>query len=317
MAATGYFSHPACHQHNMGRGHPECPERLAAIEERLIATGVMDALQRFEAPQATRDQLLRGHTSAHVGGVHAASEKPLDGLIMGGAQWVQLDPDTAMGEHTHEAALRAAGAVLAATDAVVRGTLANAFCAVRPPGHHAVRAASMGFCVFSNVALGALHALAVHGLSRVAVVDFDVHHGNGTEDVLRGNRKALMVGFFQSPFYPYSGGLKSAPNVSNVPVAAYTGGERIRELFQEHCIAPLDAFKPELIFVSAGFDAHREDTLGQLGLVDGDYRWMTEEIMGVAQRHAKGRIVSSLEGGYSLDALARSVEQHLRALAGL
>jgi acetoin utilization deacetylase AcuC-like enzyme len=222
-----------------------------------------------------------------------------------------------MNRHTWEAALRAAGAALAATDAVVAGELENAFCAVRPPGHHACHDHAMGFCFFNNVAVAARHALERHGLQRVAIVDFDVHHGNGTEDILAGDERVLMVSFFQHPFYPYSGDGPHAANMLNLPVPAYTRGMEVRELIAQAWIPRLDAFKPEMIFISAGFDAHREDDLGQMGLVEADYAWITDQVRQVAKRHAKGRIVSCLEGGYNLDALGRSVEAHLRVLADL
>jgi acetoin utilization deacetylase AcuC-like enzyme len=220
-----------------------------------------------------------------------------------------------MNRHSWNAVLRASGAAIAATDAVIAGELANAFCAVRPPGHHATRNRAMGFCIINHVAVAARHALEHHGLKRVAVVDFDVHHGNGTEDILSGDERVLMVGIFQHPFYPYSGTNPAADNMVNLPVPAYTKGPAIRALIEEHWLPRLEAFRPEMIFVSAGFDAHREDDLGQLGLVEADYSWMTKKIKEVADRHAKGRIVSSLEGGYNLDALGRSVEAHVRALA--
>jgi len=207
--------------------------------------------------------------------------------------------------------------VVAATDLVMRRELNNAFCAVRPPGHHACRAAAMGFCFFNNVAIGALHALHAHGLKRVAVIDFDVHHGNGTEDILAGNSRVLMASFFQHPFYPYSGTDFAADNMVNVPVPAGTRGDIVRELVEGQWLPRLEAFAPQMIFISAGFDAHREDDLGQMGLVEADYAWITQRLMDVADRHAAGRIVSTLEGGYNLSALARSVAAHVRTLAQL
>ncbi len=225
--------------------------------------------------------------------------------------------DTMANPHTLAASLRAAGAAVAATDAVIDRELDNAFCAVRPPGHHATRGQAMGFCIFNNVAVAARHALDVRGLKRVAIVDFDVHHGNGTEDILAGDERALMVSFFQHPFYPYSGAEGSAENMLNLPVPAYTKGMEIRDLIEMMWMPRLEQFKPEMIFISAGFDAHREDDLGQLGLVEADYEWITRRIVDVAERHAKGRIVSCLEGGYNLSALARSVATHLRVLAGV
>jgi acetoin utilization deacetylase AcuC-like enzyme len=197
------------------------------------------------------------------------------------------------------------------------GELENAFCAVRPPGHHATRDRAMGFCFFNNIAIAAKYALERHGLKRVAVVDFDVHHGNGTEDILAGDSRALMVGFFQHPFYPFTGEASRADNMVNLPVPAYTKGMEIRELIEMSWIPRLEEFKPQMIFVSAGFDAHREDDLGQLRLNEADYTWITMRVKDIARRYASGRIVSSLEGGYNLSALARSVEAHLRVLADL
>ncbi|MEO8250464.1 MAG: histone deacetylase family protein, partial [Burkholderiales bacterium] len=223
--------------------------------------------------------------------------------------------DTAFNPHTWDAARRGAGAVLAATDLVIAGELENAFCAVRPPGHHACHNRAMGFCVFNNVAIAARHALERHGLKRVAIADFDVHHGNGTEDICSGDDRILMVSFFQHPFYPGTGAGPAASNMLNLPVPAYTKGAKIRELIEANWLPRLEEFKPEMIFISAGFDAHREDQLGQLGLVEQDYAWITERLKEIADRHGKGRIVSTLEGGYNLSALGRSVEAHLRALA--
>jgi acetoin utilization deacetylase AcuC-like enzyme len=200
---------------------------------------------------------------------------------------------------------------------VMAGELENAFCAVRPPGHHACRDHAMGFCIFNSVAVAAKYALERHGLKRVAVIDFDVHHGNGTEDIIRGDDRILMLSFFQHPFYPHSGTRAQADNMVNIPVAAYTKGAEVRELIDLLWIPRLEEFKPEMLFISAGFDAHRDDDLGQMGLVEQDYAWITERLKNVAKRHAKGRIVSSLEGGYNLNALARSVEAHIRVLADL
>lgn len=314
---TGYFSHPACRRHEMGSGHPECPERLDAIDDRLLASGVADALDRRQAPEASLAELELAHDRMHVAAIRGLREEVVEQLAAGGSGYGRIDPDTCINVHTWEAALHAAGAVLAATDAVMAGELENAFCAVRPPGHHACRDRAMGFCFFNNVAVAARYALVRHGLERVAVVDFDVHHGNGTEDILAGDDRVLMVGLFQHPFYPYSGDRPRAANMVNVPVPAYTRGLQVRELVETHWIPRLEAFRPEMIFVSAGFDAHRDDELGQLGLTEHDFAWITGRIKDVARRHASGRIVSSLEGGYNLDALGRSVEAHLRVLADL
>jgi acetoin utilization deacetylase AcuC-like enzyme len=222
-----------------------------------------------------------------------------------------------MNPHSWQAALRAAGAAVAATDAVIEGRYDNAFCSVRPPGHHAEPARAMGFCLFNNVAIAARHALQVHGLSRVAIVDFDVHHGNGTEAAFAGDEHVLMCSFFQHPFYPFSGFDNQAPNMVNLPMPARSRGMAVREAIDLMWLTRLDEFKPEMIFVSAGFDAHREDDLGNMGLVEDDYAWITRKVREVAERHAKGRIVSCLEGGYNLSALGRSVVAHVRALADL
>lgn len=301
----------------MGDGHPECPQRLAAIEDRLLVSGVGDALACCEAPQASIADLELAHGRMHVASLRGLTDGLREEIAAGGPTHAQIDPDTAMNVHTWDAALRAAGAALAATDAVMAGDLENAFCAVRPPGHHACRDKAMGFCFLNNVVIAARHALERHGLKRVAIVDFDVHHGNGTEDIVAGDQRILMVSFFQHPFYPDGGSQSRASNLVNLPVPAYTRGDAVRELVQAHWLPRLEVFRPEMIFISAGFDAHREDDLGQMGLVEQDYAWITLKIKELARRHAKGRVVSCLEGGYNLDALARSVEAHIRALADL
>jgi acetoin utilization deacetylase AcuC-like enzyme len=314
---TGYFTHRDCRKHEMGAGHPECPARLDAIDDRLLLTGVLDALDQRSAPLAEEASLLRAHTPGHWERLQALDAWLAREIAAGGPAHAQVDPDTSINTHSLQAALRAAGAAVAATDAVIGGELQNAFCAVRPPGHHAERDRAMGFCLLNNVAIAARHALDHHGLRRVAVIDFDVHHGNGTEDIFAGDERVLMASFFQHPFYPHSGTLDPAPNMLNLPVAAYTRGPEIRELIEMHWLPRLESFRPEMIFVSAGFDAHREDDLGQLGLVEQDFAWITARIKDVARRFSGGRVVSCLEGGYHLDALACSVEAHLRVLADL
>jgi len=307
---TVFFSHPACRQHDMGAGHPECPERLDAISDHLRATGLDVVLDFREAPAALPEHLQRAHAAAYVAGVTDLLRQ-----VQAVGEPRHLDPDTVACPQTLEAALRAAGAAVAATDAVLGGQAARAFCAVRPPGHHATRDEAMGFCFFNNVAVAARHALDVHGLARVAIVDFDVHHGNGTEDIVAGDERVLMVSFFQHPLYPYSGAVPKGTNMVNVPLPPYTRGPAMREAVERQWLPALEAFRPQMIFISAGFDAHREDDLGQMGLVEADYAWITERLVEVAGRHAEGRIVSCLEGGYHLGALARSVAAHLRALA--
>lgn len=308
MTSTAFITHRDCWLHNMGEHHPESPERLAAINDRLIAAGLDMYLSFHDAPLATVDQVARAHPREHV-------EELLASVPEHGIR--HLDPDTAVCPNSMKAALRSAGAGILATDLVMSGEVENAFCAIRPPGHHAEAAKAMGFCFFNNVAVAARHALEEHGLKRVAIVDFDVHHGNGTEDIFKDDPRVLMVSIFQHPFYPYSGDQNPAPNMVNVPVPAYTRGMDIREIIEMMWIPRLEAFKPEMIFVSAGFDGHREDDMGQLGLVEADYTWITHRIMDIARRYAKGRIVSCLEGGYVMGPLARSVEAHVRVLADL
>jgi len=305
---TAFITHPDCLKHDMGAHHPECPERLGAIEDQLIASGVAQYLARYEAPLASDEQLARVHPLDYVRAIREVA--PAQGTV-------HLDPDTAMNPYSLAAALRAAGAALLATDLVMTGEAESAFCAVRPPGHHACRARPMGFCIFNNVAVAARHAVHAHRLERVAIIDFDVHHGNGTEDIFAHDDNVLMVSTFQHPFYPYSGTGDPAPNMVNVPLAAGAGSRQFREAVSEAWIPALDAFQPQLVIFSAGFDAHAEDDMAMLNLADADYGWATAQVKAVADRHASGRIVSVLEGGYALSALGRSVVQHLRVLAGL
>lgn len=308
MLQTGWFTHSACSLHEMGSWHPESPARLAAIQDHLISTGIAPHLAHFDAPLASTEALKRAHQAAYI--ERLQSSVPSHG-------YAALDPDTSMNSHTLHAALRAAGAVVDATDRVIGAELANAFCAVRPPGHHARKSAAMGFCFFNSVAVGARHALQEHGVERVAIVDFDVHHGNGTEEIFADDDQVLMAGFFQHPFYPYSGASGVAKNMVNVPLPAGTKGDVVRQVVDDVWLPRLHAFQPQVIFISAGFDAHREDDLGQMGLVEADYVYITERLMQVADDHAGGRIVSSLEGGYNLDALGRSVGAHVKTLARL
>lgn len=302
-----FISHRDCLLHEMGAHHPECPDRLRAIDEHLIATGLNDLLRQEEAPLATRAQLERVHDPAYIDALERMA--PASGLV-------HLDPDTAMNPHTLNAARRAAGAAVYAADMVIAGSAASAFCSVRPPGHHAKRACAMGFCLFNNVAVGAAHALAAHGLKRVAIADFDVHHGNGTEDIFRDDPRVLMVSTFQHPFYPFSGTEGRSARMVNIPLAAGSSGAEFRAVVKREWLPALEAFQPEMLFISAGFDAHRDDDMAMLGLVEADYAWVTDQLRHVAQRYARGRIASVLEGGYELRALGRSVAAHLRALGG-
>lgn len=303
--STAYISHPDFMKHEMGRHHPECPERIAAIEDQLIQSRLDTHLKRIDPPLASEADITRVHSEDHLAFVK--SKAPSSGYSM-------IDGDTIMNPATWTVSLRAAGAAMAAVDAVMQGEVNNAFCAIRPPGHHAEPHRSMGFCVFNNVAIATRYAIEKYDLDRVAVIDFDVHHGNGTEAAFINDPHVLMCSFFQHPFYPYSG-LEGGDNMVNVPLPASTNGKMVRDMISKTWIPRLDEFKPQLIIISAGFDAHREDDLGQMGLVEDDYVWMTKQLMEVANRYCDGKIVSCLEGGYNLSALGRSVAAHLKTLA--
>ncbi|MCW5604868.1 MAG: histone deacetylase family protein [Burkholderiales bacterium] len=305
---TAFITHSDCLLHEMGGHHPEQPARLQAVDDQLIASGLAGHLLHVEAPLATHAQLERVHAPGYIDAIEAAA--PASGIT-------HLDPDTAMNPHTLHAALRAAGAAVLAVDMVIGGQVRNAYCNVRPPGHHAERRRAMGFCLFNNVAVAAAHALEHHGLGRVAVVDFDVHHGNGTENIFRDDARVLMVSTFQHPFYPYSGTEGRSERMVNIPLAAYSGGREFRAAVEQYWLPALEAFRPEMVFISAGFDAHRDDEMAMLNLVEADYGWVTQQLCAVADRHAEGRIVSVLEGGYELHALGRSAATHLKILAGL
>jgi acetoin utilization deacetylase AcuC-like enzyme len=302
------YTHPACLQHDPGPGHPESPARLQAV---LAALDIdrFAALDRIEAPRASIAALERVHEPAYVARILASA--PADGLA-------RLDEDTLMSPASAEAALRAAGAVVAAVDALLDGPGGRAFCAVRPPGHHATAGQAMGFCLFNNVAVGAAHALSAHGLTRVAIADFDVHHGNGTQDIFAREPRVLFLSSHQSPLYPGTGTADAAGvgNLLNAPLPPGTGSAAFRRVWDGVLLPRLDAFAPQLLLVSAGFDAHRADPLAQLQLEADDYAWLTRRLVDIAHAHAGGRVVSTLEGGYDLDALAACAVAHVGALMG-
>lgn len=300
------YTHPSCLEHDPGAGHAERPARLRSVLQALDHDRHA-ALDRVEAPLATREQLLRVHSVAHVD--HVFASEPEEGTR-------QLDPDTFLSPGSVEAALRAAGAAVAAVDAVMAGTTRHAFCAVRPPGHHATRDQAMGFCLFNNIAVAAAHAIAVHGLKRVAIADFDVHHGNGTQDIFEHEPRVLFASSHQSPLYPDSGyeDETGVGNIVNGTLSPGSGSHEFRELWDSRLLPRLNAFKPQLVLISAGFDAHRNDPLADIRLGQADYVWISEKLVLLARTHAHGRLVSSLEGGYDLDALAACSSAHVHAL---
>jgi len=289
----------------MGMYHPESPQRLVAIENQLKAIGLLSQLQRYDAPLASIEQLARVHTPNYIESIRRAA--PDAGLVA-------LDADTAMNPLTLNAALRAAGAIVLATDLVLTDKVNNAFCAIRPPGHHAESDRAMGFCLFNNVAVGVAHAIHQYHLQHVAIMDFDVHHGNGSEEIFRDNPHVMLCSTFQHPFYPYCGADSGSQRMINVPLQRGSDGVAFRKAVIDYWLPALEAFKPEMIFVSAGFDAHRDDGMAQLQLCDDDYVWITRQIKAIADKHARGRIVSVLEGGYELKALGRCVAAHISVL---
>lgn len=301
---TAYMTHPACLLHETGSEHPESRQRLYAIEDALISAGLMNLLRRMDAPRASREQLCRVHAPEYLDALGQRS--PGSGLVA-------LDADTVTGPESLEAASRAAGAVVQGVDLLMRNEVDTVFCCTRPPGHHAGRSSAMGFCLLNNVAVGAAHALGA-GLERVAIVDFDVHHGNGSENIFKDDDRVMLCSVFQHPFYPDNMLISDSLNIVHAPLAAGAYSEDFQRAVLDRLLPALHRFRPELILVSAGFDAHFEDPVGQLNLLDGDYYWITREIMAVAEQHAGGRVVSTLEGGYEPGALGRSAVQHVRAL---
>ena len=305
---TAYVTHTDCRNHDTGPGHPENAGRLYAIEDQFIASGLDTVLRYIDAPLASDEQLLRVHPREYVEAIRAAIPE---------SGYARLDPDTVIGPGSLDAAYRAAGSVVAAVDLVMGGEMDSAFCGVRPPGHHAERSKAMGFCLFNNIAVGAAHALETYGLKRVAIVDFDVHHGNGTEDIFRDESRILFCSTFEHPFYPFTPLLENTPNRISVPLEASAKSDEFRAAVTDHWLPALETFEPEFVFVSAGFDAHRDDEMSHVSLTDADFKWVSERIVEVADQSAAGRIVSVLEGGYELKSLARSVESHVRVLMGI
>ncbi len=308
--SVAYLTHPYSTKHEMGPHHPECPDRVRVIEDHLRSNGLLDFMREVTATAATPEAILRAHSSELLTQLERTS--PLQG-------YAGIDGDTTMNPFSLDAALHAAGAAVRAVDLVCGGEVQRAFCNVRPPGHHAERNRAMGFCFLNSAAIAVLHALDAHGLERVALVDFDVHHGNGSEEILANECDAgrvLMVSTFQHHLYPGTGDVPMAENMVNVPLKAYSIGDAMRAAVTNRWLPALEAFGPELIVISAGFDAHRDDELASLGWVEADYRWVTQQLVAVADKHSRGRIVSTLEGGYSLGALARSVGEHVKVLIG-
>ncbi|MEZ5491172.1 MAG: histone deacetylase family protein [Gammaproteobacteria bacterium] len=305
---TALITHPACYRHEMGEFHPECPSRVGAISDALIEAGLYDLLVQHRAPCATRAQLERVHDADYINFIE--KHAPKEGY------W-HLDNETVMNPFTLEAARRAAGAVTKGVDLVMSGAVENAFCNVRPPGHHAERAEGMGFCFFNNIAVGAAHALLQKGIRKVLILDFDLHHGNGTEDIFQDNQEVVICSSFQYPNYPDEKYAKDSSHIVNVTLQAGEGSVEFRDRIAEHWFPAINAEKPDFFLVSAGFDGHGDDPLSELNLTVDDFYWLTQQLMELAEKHASGRIVSSLEGGYDLSALGRSAAAHIRALMSL
>jgi acetoin utilization deacetylase AcuC-like enzyme len=306
--STAYISHNACLDHDTGAGHPENERRLSAINDRMIASGLFDVIRHYDAPEATAPQLLRVHTQNHLDQLRALV--PAHG-------YTHIDPDTVISPDSLQAALHAAGAAVLAVDLIIKGEIETAFCCVRPPGHHAERERAMGFCLFNNIAVGAAHALEEHGLQKVAIVDFDVHHGNGTEDIFKNDERVLFCSTFEHPLYPFTELLENTANRVNVPLPTAAGSAEFRAAVTDHWLPALDRFQPQMLFISAGFDAHRDDDMSSVCLADADFSWVTGQILDVARKTAEDRIVSALEGGYEINSLVRCVENHVRLLMGL
>lgn len=299
--STAYITHAMCKKHEMWAEHPESPSRITSIEKALVEAGLYQRMTPYEAPVATNEQLRSAHEQGYIDLIRLAI--PQHGLI-------ELDGDTSLNPYSFDAAVHAAGAAILAVDLVLEGKVGNAFCNIRPPGHHATSWCAGGFCIFNNVAISALHALVHHNLKRVAIADFDVHHGNGTEEIFRDDSRVMLCSTFQYPFYPFSGTRSGNDHIINVPLSEGSGSAEFRNAVTQYWLPALERFQPELILISAGFDAHKDDAMSGLNLSEADYSWITNEL----RNFAKGRLVSVLEGGYELDSLARSVTEHVRSL---
>lgn len=302
--SIGIITHHDCMLHDMAPGHPECPARISAIDQQIIHDGYNYEMKFLDAPKASIEQLVRVHDADYVNEIFRISPEK---------ETVGLDPDTSMTPFTLNAALRAAGAVVEAVERIQDGELRRAFCLVRPPGHHAEHNRAMGFCIFNNIAVGIAHARSL-GAGRIAVADFDVHHGNGTEDMVRDMPDVLMLSTFQHPFYPHTGSGSTTAKLVNVPLEKDTDGNGFRKAVEQFWMPALESFRPEWLFISAGFDAHRNDPLGGVQLTESDYAWVTRQLCRISDKYAGGRIVSTLEGGYNLETLGRSVCAHLDAM---
>jgi acetoin utilization deacetylase AcuC-like enzyme len=304
---VGIISHYLCASHEMGKLHPESPARLSAIKDQLIRSGLDFAIRQYEANPIEPELLSLVHDPEYIN--YIFDNAPTEGIF-------RLDPDTLMNPYTLKAVLHAAGAAVQAVDLVMSKELTAAFCAIRPPGHHAEKNRAMGFCFFNNIAIAAAYARKQYNLKKVAILDFDVHHGNGTEDIFTGQPDVLFCSTFQHPFYPFSGTGKTPPNIINTPLDATASSEEFQKAVNDNWLPALEEFKPEMLFISAGFDAHAEDEMSHIRLYEPDYRWVTDKLRAIADQHCEGRIVSVLEGGYDLSALGRSVVAHVNGLIG-
>ncbi|HDZ73394.1 MAG TPA: histone deacetylase family protein [Aurantimonas coralicida] len=303
----GIVSHPDCLEHDAGPLHPDTRGRLDAISNQMISSGLDFVVRHYDAPLVTRAQLERVHEPVYLDRLEATS--PAAGLVA-------IDGDTVLSPGTLRAAQRAAGAGVLGVDLILSGEAGPVFCPVRPPGHHAEAGAALGFCLFNNIAVASAHALDAHGLKRVAIIDFDAHHGNGTEEIFKHDKRVLFCSSFQHPFYPFTGHASETPNLVAIPLAAGATGPEFREAVTDHWLPALERFAPQMVFISAGFDAHILDDMSDLCLTEADYVWVTDKLLGVARAHGEGRVLSMLEGGYEPTALARSVVAHLKALIG-